>query len=231
MLIACLRRSVFITGGSNGLGEGLALHFSKPGVLVAFTGRNQERLNSVAQRCRAKGATVMCKAVDVTEKDALRAFIDEVEAKVPIDLLIANAGIGGISGRTDDKNYSLHQAFTDITDTNLQGVWNTIFPAVERMCKRGQGQVALMSSLSSYFPVLATFEYAAAKANLTSAGRALRRYCEQFGVSVCTVCPGFVRTAILPSSNKYLNELSVDEVRSVPPARLLGKRKAEGDWQ
>ena len=207
-----LLRSVFITGGSSGLGEGLALHYAAKGVLVAITGRDQGRLEEVAKGIRAKGGEARFRAVNVTDQKGLHAFIDEVDAEVPIDLLIANAGVGGMGGH---DNTTLLEEFTEVTDTNLQGVWNTVFPLVERMCSRGYGQVALMSSMSAYFPALGAFEYSAAKSNLSSAGRALRRYCEQFNVSVCTITPGFVRTKILPGKSKYMFEITVEEVRAV----------------
>jgi short-subunit dehydrogenase len=68
------------------------------------------------------------------------------------------------------------------------------------MAARKNGQLAVMASLSSLFPLMAAPDYAAAKANVLSLGRALRGYLAPHKVGVTVLCPGFVRTALLNRS-------------------------------
>src|SRR4051794_26040126 len=94
-------RTILITGASSGLGAALADAYAAPGVTLALTGRDPGRLDAVAERCRAAGAAVRGAVLDVTGRDALAAWIAEVDAATPIDLVIANAGVAAGGGDAD----------------------------------------------------------------------------------------------------------------------------------
>ncbi|MEE9209918.1 MAG: SDR family NAD(P)-dependent oxidoreductase, partial [Kiloniellales bacterium] len=85
--------SILITGASSGIGAALARVYAAPGVALALTGRDRGRLTGVAEACRAAGATPRAQALDVLDGDALAAWIAEVDAAAPLDLVIANAGV------------------------------------------------------------------------------------------------------------------------------------------
>ena len=68
--------SIVITGASSGIGEALALDYAAPGVALALTGRDRERLDAVAAACRGKGATVAAETIDVVDREALAAWLD-----------------------------------------------------------------------------------------------------------------------------------------------------------
>ena len=84
-------KSILITGASRGIGEALALEFADEGVILHLSGRNQERLLDVKTKCTAKGATVCEKIIDVGNEREMHNWIDNLG---PLDLVIANAGIG-----------------------------------------------------------------------------------------------------------------------------------------
>ena len=67
--------SIVITGASSGIGEALAIDYAAPGVALALTGRDAPRLAAVAAACRAKGAVVDAEPVDVTDREALAAWL------------------------------------------------------------------------------------------------------------------------------------------------------------
>ncbi|KCV67726.1 hypothetical protein H696_05834 [Fonticula alba] len=197
--------SIFITGAGNGIGRELVRSYARPGVHLSIIDMNKEALANAAKDATDRGATVTSEVVDVRDAQAMREFILAADAEHPIDLVFANAGIAAMSSNTDPK-YTLHDSFTDITQVNCQGVWNTIFPLVSNMCDRSgragafSSQVVLMSSLSAMMPIFSAPDYAAGKAMVCSAGRSLRRYCEIYNVGVTVITPGFVRTSLIPQN-------------------------------
>jgi short-subunit dehydrogenase len=155
-------RSILITGGSSGIGEALALQYAAPGVFLALSGRDDERLQAVAGHCRERGADVASETIDVTDRDAMRAWIERIDDNHPLDLVIANAGTGG-SG--PDENST-----RDIFAVNMAGVLNTTFPAVERMRQRETGQIALVSSLAGFIGMPNSPAYSSSKVMVKAYG-------------------------------------------------------------
>src|SRR5262245_61863634 len=132
--------SIVITGASSGIGEALALDYAAPGVALALTGRDAERLDAVAAACRAKGAAVTADTIDVVERERLAAWLTAFDDAHPVDLVIANAGI------SIDKDNSSLDDFSVIRhtfDVNVDGVLNTVEPLLSRLMARGRGQIAI----------------------------------------------------------------------------------------
>lgn len=182
--------SILITGGSSGLGEAMALALARPGIFLALTGRDAGRLESVAGACRAKGAEVETSALDVTDGIGLAALIARLDAHRPLDLVIANAGVSAGTGKGDESP----EQTAHILAVNVQGVIDTVRPALAAMGPRGTGQIAIMSSLASFrgFPGAPT--YCASKAFVRVWGEALRGDWAKRGIKVNVICPGFVRS-------------------------------------
>ena len=89
------KKSILITGGSNGIGAALAEEYASNGNFLAISGRNSERLNKIAERCRNKGAVVETAVLDVMDTTGMSSWISNVNSRVCLDLVIANAGIAG----------------------------------------------------------------------------------------------------------------------------------------
>ena len=185
---------ILITGASSGIGEALAREYACPGVFLALCGRNQKRLNDVASYCRNKGAKVSAKLVDVTDQHGMAEWIKATDAKYPLDMIIANAGISGDSGT---KSSELDEKLTrDIFNVNILGVINTIFPVIANMRHRNQGQIALVSSIAGFRGLPSAPAYSASKAMVKAYGEALHGVLKKDQISVSVVCPGFVRSRI-----------------------------------
>lgn len=183
-------KHVAITGASSGLGAALAREYAAPGVRLSLGGRNEERLRSVAEACRARGAQVEAQFVDVTDAPGVEAWIKEAEARAPIDLVLANAGVSDGTGTGGETKAQALEIF----GTNLHGVLNTIFPVLPFMKARGRGQVAIMSSLAGFRGLPGAPAYCASKAAVRVYGEALRGELAPLGVAVNVICPGFVQT-------------------------------------
>ena len=184
--------SILITGASSGIGAALAEHYAEPGISLFLTGRNAERLTEVKQACEAKGAFVAARALDVSDHLRMTSWIHQIWDTVPLDLAIANAGVG--LGNTDGP--SLHNIANRTFDINVTGVFNTIHPVIELMRKRGSGQVALVSSMAGYQGLAGSPAYSASKAAVKAYGEALRGLLAPEGINVSVICPGYVRSRI-----------------------------------
>jgi short-subunit dehydrogenase len=183
-------KSILITGASSGIGTALALDYSQEGNFLALCGRNAERLGEIAEQCRKKGASVEIEILDVTDEKTVSDWIQQIDKKMALDLVIANAGIAG----GDDGAGFGPVATRKIFRTNIEGVVNTVIPALERMEIRGTGQVAIVSSLASFRGVPGTPAYAASKAAVRVWGEGLRSRYAPKGIKISVICPGFVES-------------------------------------
>lgn len=187
-------RSILITGASGGLGAALAAAYARPGAWLALTGRNAERLAAVAERCRSLGADVTTAAIDVSDSEALGAWIRECDRRRPLELVIANAG--ATSTISPQKPAESWDDINRVFDTNVKGVLATVYPAMEAMRARGHGQLALVSSLGGYVGMPISPAYNASKAAIKVYGEGLRGWLAPQGVGVTVICPGFIQSAM-----------------------------------
>lgn len=190
--------SVVVTGASSGIGEALSRHYAAPGVSLALTGRDGERLAAVAEACRAQGAAVATAGIDVADRAAMAAWLAEVDAAAPVDLCIANAGISAGTGRGGESADQVRRIFA----VNVDGVFNTILPLLPAMLARGRGHLALMSSLASFRGFPGAPAYCASKATVRVYGEALRGEVADRGVGVSVVCPGYV-VSRMTAANRF----------------------------
>ena len=207
--------AILITGASSGIGEALAREYAGPGRFLALSGRHQERLKDVANACRGFGADVEAKVVDVADRDATARWIKAVDAKHPLDLVIANAGISsGSGGRGESETQA-----RDIFAVNLAGVLNTIWPAITPMRERGTGQIAIVSSVAAFRGLPGAPAYAASKAAVKNYGEGLRGWLAADGIGVSVICPGFVHTR-MTEKNIYPMPFLMDANKA---ARIIRK--------
>lgn len=188
-----MSRTVVITGASSGLGEALALRYARDRARLGLIGRDRERLESVASRCRAAGATpVEIGIIDIRARDALEAWISEFNNGLSIDLLIANAGITG--GTTPEGGLEATDASIRIFEVNVFGVVNAVHAALPGMLRHGAGQIAIVSSLAAYVPLKDSPSYSASKSAIMTYGLALHEALRSKGIGVTVVCPGYIDT-------------------------------------
>jgi short-subunit dehydrogenase len=182
--------AVVITGASSGIGEALAMRYARAGTVLGLIGRDHGRLEQVADRCRAAGSDVRQALIDVRERALLADWLREFDSTVPVDLLIANAGV--ITGARSGQTIEDAEAASALMEINVLGMLNTVQPIMPRMLARGRGQIAIMSSISALSPLPDACAYSASKAAVMSYGVALRDGVRHSGVRVNVLCPGFI---------------------------------------
>lgn len=191
-------RHVVITGASSGIGAALARYYAANGVRLALLGRDRGRLHEVAGQCREAGAEICIATGDVADSAFMSGWLTDCDAVAPVDLIIANAGIGGRfvmappSGETPE-------AAREIFSTNVLGVANTILPLAPRFVERRSGHLVLIASLAGYIGLPHSPAYSASKAAVRIYAHGLRRLLAPHGVKVSVVCPGFVDTPMSAS--------------------------------
>ena len=198
---------VVVTGASGAIGAALARRYAGPGRCLALQGRNLDRLEAVAQACRAQGAQVHVCALDVREAVVLREWLLAFDSQHPVDLIIANAGVANVL--VDLSDWETSTAIDEVIDTNLYGVVNTVLPIAERMRQRRAGHVAIVSSLAAFRGMAISPAYCASKAALRAWGQSLRPLLSENGVSLTMIYPGFVKSAMsdeFPANKPFLIE-------------------------
>ena len=214
-------KSVLITGASSGIGEALAKLYARPGAALALTGMDPSRLAAVALQCERAGARVLHRLVDAGDRPAMQDFVAAADAGAPLELVIANAGVSAGTGG-DHEGFDQAQR---IMRVNVDGVFHTILPAVERMLARPKpaagprGQVAIMSSLASFRGFPGAPAYCASKAAVRVWGEALRGDLWAEGIEVSVICPGYVRSR-MTAGNKFRMPLLMDADRA---ARIVAR--------
>lgn len=183
--------NVVITGASSGIGEALAIECAKRGDRLFLCGRNAQRLENTAEKCRALGAATDAETIDVTDSEAVAQWLTQCENKAPIERLFANAGVS--TGEETSDN--VRRTFA----TNVGGVVNTVLPAIE-IFRNGQErttkQIVITSSIAGYGPLKACPSYSATKSCVKTWGLALRGMLAPEGIAVSVICPGFIRSRI-----------------------------------
>ncbi|HAT70904.1 MAG TPA: short-chain dehydrogenase, partial [Flavobacteriaceae bacterium] len=180
-----------ITGGSKGIGFGIAESFLKQGMKVAVTSRSLTNAEDVAKELNAKyeGKAIGIKA-DVRnyidQQEAVRKTVDTFGS---LDVLIANAGLGhfGSIEEITDKEWK------EVIDTNLTGVFYSIKSAVDEL-KKSKGYFISISSLAGTNFFAGGSAYNASKFGVTGFTQAVMLDLRQHGIKVSTIMPGSVAT-------------------------------------
>ncbi len=216
-------KAILITGATGGIGSALAKAYAAPGVHLFLGDSNACGFDNLCPSCTDLGAIVHNVCIDVTDKSAMEDWIAEADAICPLDLVIANAGIWHGNLVDEETAEQIRAVFA----VNLDGMLNTVLPALPRMRSRKRGQIALMSSLAGIRGFPHAPSYCATKAAIRVFGQGLRARVKREGVSVSVMIPAFVKTP-MTEANAFVmpGRIEADRAASIIK-RKLAKNKAE----
>jgi len=180
-----------ITGGTKGIGLGVAKAMLQKGMKIAITGRNLQSTQEVAEKLSEKyNADVLGLEADVRDYAAMEKASNSVTAKWgSIDALIANAGVGHFAS-IDEMS---HQQWNDVIDVNLTGVFNSVKATLDAV-KKSEGYIISIASLAGTNFFAGGAAYNASKFGLVGFTQAIMLDLRKQGVKVSTIMPGSVAT-------------------------------------
>ena len=195
---------IFITGASSGIGAALAARYAREGAVLGLCARRLAPMQALLASLGSEGA---CYPVDVTDAASLQAAAADFTKRFGVpDVVIANAGIGA---GTLTENAEDLPAFRRIMDTNVLGMVVTFQPFVEPMRARASGTLVGIASVAGFRGLPGGGAYSASKAAAITYLESLRVELHGSGVSVVTICPGYVRTP-LTAQNRYRMPFLID---------------------
>lgn len=189
-----MSNGILITGATGSIGGALARCYAEPGNTLILQGRDLVRLQQTARACEAKGARVLTKALDLTDRAALFEWLAELTEKEQIDLAIINAGVNTHVG--PDRAAEDWDRVEELVGVNILSTMAIVHGLLPAMRCSGRGQIALMSSLAAYFGLPVTPSYSASKAAIKVYGEALRGFLSGENIRVNVIMPGYVDSAI-----------------------------------
>jgi short-subunit dehydrogenase len=219
-----------ITGASSGIGRGLALEIAARGAHLGLLARREDLLHEIVDETKKRNVKAVAAATDVRDAKAVREAADRFRSELgPIDILIANAGIG-----TADHAVRLtpeHAA--NVIGINVLGAVNSVAAVLPEMVERKQGRLVAISSLAAYRGLAKSAAYCASKAALSAYFESLRIDLRHTGVGVTIIHPGFIKTALTSGREAkmpYLMELD-DGVKKIVSAIEKEKKTYAFPWQ
>jgi 3-oxoacyl-[acyl-carrier protein] reductase len=189
-----------VTGAGRGIGAAIAKELSGLGATSVLCGRTRGALEAVARAIAEAGGKAEVVPCDVTNLAPVQAAAGRVEASFGhVDILVNNAGIGGFGG-------PLHQlppeAWEQILNTNLRGVYYMVREFAPMMIRARSGHIINISSLAGKNALPNGAAYAASKWGLDGLSYSLAEELRGYNIRVAVICPGSTNTELSPHVGK-----------------------------
>ena len=199
--LAALSGSVaVVTGGTRGIGRGIADALLNLGATVVITGRDARKAATAAEEMAAAGRPcegVECDVTRLASVAALGAHIGEKYGR--LDILVNNAGIGGRTSLLHDLN---PEEWDEIFATNVRGVYYMMRALVPLMIATGGGHIVNISSLAGKNPLPKGAAYSASKWAVNGLSYSVAEELRSQNIRVSVICPGSVDTEFSPHHGK-----------------------------
>jgi short-subunit dehydrogenase len=219
-----------VTGASSGIGLALSRALALEGCKVGLIARRAEKLQALADEIAKAGGRAEVAAADVGDRAQVVAAISDVARRLgPVDLLVANAGVGAPTLLDPPNVADVEKMFR----VNVLGVVYSLEAVLPDMLKRRSGHVAAVSSLAAYKGLPGESGYSSSKAAVNNYMEGLRIQLRDRGITVTTICPGFVKTPMTDVNNFKMPWLleADDAARRIVRALQRKKKVFNFPWQ
>lgn len=208
-------KTAIVSGGSRGIGRGIAHALATDGADIAFCHyRDEEKASSTMREIEALGRRCYAAECDVSSVSQVRSFYDAAKSTLgEIDILVNNAG-HNITENFEDIS---EESFDRMLNVHVKGTFFMAQAVYRDMVKRGSGRIINITSQLAYKGAPMLTHYAAAKGANATFTRALALECAGTGVLVNAVAPGVTHTDLLtPLADEVLDTLKA----AIPLARF-----------
>jgi 3-oxoacyl-[acyl-carrier protein] reductase len=209
-------KTALVTGGSRGIGRGVASLFAREGARVAVVYRgSRESAEQLVQDITREGGTARAYQADVADAAAVEACVKKVEEELgPVDILVNSAGV-----IRDDLFVRLEpQAWNEVLQTNLGGTYNFCRALAYPMMRRRAGRIINVSSVAAEHVNPGQTNYAASKGAINSFTKALAVELASRNVTVNAIAPGFIETDM----SAAVRNKAGDKIKKWIPMRRIG---------
>lgn len=196
---------VWITGASSGIGEALVFELAKQGAKIVLSSRNENTLQSVAQKANLVNENYLCIPFDLADTRHAESYVEQIIKKFnSIDFLINNGGMSQ-RGEAVATSQTIERNLFEINYFAQVALAKAVLPI---MIKQQSGHITIVSSIAGKFGFYLRSTYAAAKHALHGYFESLRLEVEKHNINVLLVCPGKIKTnisnnALLADGSKY----------------------------
>jgi NADP-dependent 3-hydroxy acid dehydrogenase YdfG len=221
---------VMITGASSGIGRGFATELAQRGAKVGLVARRAELLNEIVTEIQSNGGQAVALPADVQDAASIKAAAEKLsETFGPVDILIANAGIGA----TRDAAQIDAAEIARVMNVNVIGVSNSVAAVVPEMVARRSGHLVAISSLAAYRGLPKSAAYCGSKAAVSAFFESLRLDLARHNIAVTIIHPGFIKTPLTAGRSAqmpFLLELD-DAIKRMVRAIEQRKKRYSFPWQ
>ena len=181
-----------VTGAGQGIGAAIGAKLADLGATAVLCGRSRNRLAAAAEAIAKAGGAAELMECDVTDMDSVQKVAGEVQARFGrVDILVNNAGIGSFGAPLHEM---APDAWDNMLNTNLRGVYFCIRAFAPAMIRAGQGHIVNISSLAGKNALPNGAAYAASKWGLNGLTYSVAEELRGHGIRVAVICPGSVYT-------------------------------------
>lgn len=201
---------VLVTGASSGIGEAIARLLAGRGARVVVGARRTDRLETLVAEIAAAGGEARFRALDVTDREDVKAFVDFAQAEFgQVDVLVNNAGVMPLSPLSALK----FDEWDRMISVNINGVLNGIGAVLPLMESQGSGQIINVASIGAHAVYPTAAIYCATKFAVRAISDGLRQ--ETNRIRVTTISPGVVESELADSITDPAAKAGMDEFRKV----------------